>query len=52
MDSNSNSFHQSSYNCSSPDSESNSNQDLLNSSALEEQIRQSNNQVKSKNDII
>ncbi|KAK4015533.1 SKI family transcriptional corepressor 1 [Daphnia magna] len=45
MDSNSSSFHHSSYNCSSPDSESNSNQDLLNASALEEQIRQSNNQI-------
>ncbi len=45
MDSNSSSFHHSSYNCSSPDSETNSNQELLNSSTLEDQIRQSNNQV-------
>lgn len=46
MDSNSNSFNHSSYNCSSPDSETNSNPELLtNSTLLEDQIRQSNNQV-------
>lgn len=46
MDTNSSGFHHSTYNCSSPDSEANSNQDMLNSPTLEDQIRQSNNQVK------